>query len=151
MFDVLASLDAIADAQVLDLFAGSGALGIEALSRHAAKVTFVEHDRAALKTIEANLAATKLFDPERVALVAREAFSYLASTTERFDVAFCDPPYDFERWPELLAMLPARLCVAESNREVELGEAFQLYRAYRYGGTLVSVAMRVDKLDKDQA
>lgn len=150
VFDVLASLDAIAAASVLDLFAGSGGLGIEALSRSAEKVTFVEQDRQAVETIEENLSSTKLADPSRVRVVALDAFGYLASSTETYDVAFCDPPYDFDQWPELLAVLPARLCVLESNRAIELSSRFSLHRVYRYGGTLITVAKQVTPPEQAQ-
>src|SRR3954452_20915171 len=69
IFNSLTSMDAIADATVYDLFAGTGALGIEALSRGAAHVTFVDHDRTAIAAIEANLAATGLADRQAVAIV----------------------------------------------------------------------------------
>ncbi len=61
-FNALASLDALVDAEVVDLFAGSGAMGIEALSRGAAHATFVDDDRRAIEAVEANLAATGLAD-----------------------------------------------------------------------------------------
>ncbi len=79
----------------LDLFAGSGALGIEALSRGASEVTFVERDPAAAKSIEQALG---LLGCARGHLVRRDAFDYLAGHAPHpFDIVFLDPPYD-ERW-----------------------------------------------------
>lgn len=75
-------------ANVLDLFAGTGALGIEALSRGAKHVTFVDNDRRSLKLIEQNLKEIK--KPENVTLLAQNASSF---KTGAFDVIFVDPPY----------------------------------------------------------
>ena len=83
---------AIIDARVLDLFAGSGALGIEALSRGAASVLFVEEDRQSTEAIEKNLAKTKLVGRVR----RQEVFEFLrrSSGLERFQIIFADPPYE---------------------------------------------------------
>lgn len=82
----------IADARVLDLFAGSGSLGIEALSRGAARATFVERDRGALAALRANVAETGVADRARV--VAANVTAFLAGATEGpYDLVFCDPPF----------------------------------------------------------
>src|SRR5271168_1492658 len=78
IFDILASLEAVEGATVLDLFAGSGALGIEALSRGAASVCFVEADRRAVAAIRANLDSTGLADAAPVRVVRAEALELLA-------------------------------------------------------------------------
>jgi 16S rRNA (guanine966-N2)-methyltransferase len=148
IFDVLESLNAVEDAEVLDLFAGTGALGIEALSRGARFATFVERERKVASVIEANLAATHYSAPQQSKVVCAEALSYLRGRARAVDVAFCDPPYDFEAWPELLEVLPARLCVLESNRAIDLVAPFRLHRVYRYGGTLVTVARHDLEPDK---
>jgi 16S rRNA (guanine966-N2)-methyltransferase len=81
-------------ARFLDLFAGSGAGGIEALSRGASEARFVERDAGAVRTIEANLRATHLAG-ERARVVRREAIAWLASGADGggFDLALVDPPY----------------------------------------------------------
>ncbi len=79
------------EATVLDLFAGSGALGIEALSRGAAAATFVERDRAAVAAIRANLAVVGA-GPDRATVVCADALRYVA-TARPVDVTFADPPY----------------------------------------------------------
>ena len=82
----------LADARVLDLFAGAGTLGIEALSRGAAHATFVERDRAALAAIRANLAATHF--AERARVVASHVTAFLnGAGGGPYDLAFCDPPF----------------------------------------------------------
>jgi 16S rRNA (guanine966-N2)-methyltransferase len=84
--------DAVAGARVLDLFAGSGALGIEALSRGASSVVFVEEDRQSAATIKRNLAKTKLEGRVR----KQDVFDFLrrASGAETFHIIFADPPYE---------------------------------------------------------
>lgn len=94
-------------ARVLDLFAGSGAAGIEALSRGAALAVFVERDAAAVRVIEANLARTRLAAGAR--LVRADVIAYLAGTGHDgvpFDVALLDPPYAD---PDLLVRALERL------------------------------------------
>ena len=84
--------DAIIGARVLDLFAGSGALGIEALSRGAASVIFVEDDRQSAEAIEKNLAKTNLKGRVR----HQDVFEFLrqGSNAEKFQIIFADPPYE---------------------------------------------------------
>jgi 16S rRNA (guanine966-N2)-methyltransferase len=84
--------DAVVGARVLDLFAGSGALGVEALSRGASSVVFVEEDRQSAQIIEGNLARTKLKGRVR----QQDVFEFLrhAPGAEMFDVIFADPPYE---------------------------------------------------------
>jgi 16S rRNA (guanine966-N2)-methyltransferase len=82
----------VVDARALDLYAGSGAIGIEALSRGAAHVTFVERGRLSLAAIHENLARTRL--GAEASVHAREVLPFLAGPVgERFDLAFLDPPY----------------------------------------------------------
>ena len=84
--------DAIIGARVLDLFAGSGALGIEALSRGAASAIFVEDDRQSAEAIGKNLAKTNLKGRVR----HQDVFDFLrqASNAEKFEIIFADPPYE---------------------------------------------------------
>jgi 16S rRNA (guanine966-N2)-methyltransferase len=81
--------DRVIGARVLDLFAGSGAFGLEALSRGAANATFVDHHRDAIVAIQSNCEKTKL----RGAIVRLDVFGFLKSNRERFDLIFADPPY----------------------------------------------------------
>jgi 16S rRNA (guanine966-N2)-methyltransferase len=136
IFNALHSLGAVQDATVLDLFAGSGALGIEALSRGAAHCTFVESAPAALAAIRQNLDGAGL--TPRATVEARTAEAYLARRPEPVDVALCDPPYAFAGWADLLARLPAGLVVCESDRPVELGPGWDAARTRRYGSTVVT-------------
>jgi 16S rRNA (guanine966-N2)-methyltransferase len=142
-FNALGSLGAVLDATVLDLFAGSGALGIEALSRGARHATFVDQDRAATTAIAANLAATGLADRATVSTTSVERF--LAGVgTQRWDLALVDPPYghDDDRWLDLLDLLPAEMAVIESDRAVEPPFGWGVLRAKRYGKTHVEIVER---------
>ncbi len=137
IFDVLGSMGGVEDLTVVDLFCGSGALGIEALSRGAAQVTFVDHDPAALDAVRTNLAATGLAD-EAVTVLRAELPGWLERAGS-FDLALCDPPYAFSGWATLLGWLQADLAVLESSAEIEVPSGWEVRRTRRYGGTLVTV------------
>ena len=94
---------AVLDAKVLDLFAGSGALGLEALSRGAAHVTFVELHPASLEALERNIAALDVAD--RVSVYRGDAMRYAERAEERaFDVVLADPPYSIDFAQRLVAL-----------------------------------------------
>lgn len=133
-FNALGSLDLVRDALVVDLYAGSGALGIEALSRGAAHCTFVERDRSALRTLRDNLGTLDLGERSRVA--AGDAL-VLAAGLEA-DLVLADPPYGFDRWDELLAVAPGPFVVAESGRELADVAGWTIRRSKRYGRTWVT-------------
>jgi 16S rRNA (guanine966-N2)-methyltransferase len=99
LFDMLASRVAMEGAHVLDLFAGSGSLGIEALSRGADHVTFVETNPDATEYIERNVEA--LGCGAQVEIVLMDAMHYLRETQEHFSLIFADPPYGFEETPSI--------------------------------------------------
>ncbi len=142
MFNSLFSLDAIEGARVLDAFAGSGALGIEALSRGALHATFVETGRNALAALRENIETLQLGAQGRV--VPGDALAHLeriAAEGEVYDLVLLDPPYGFDQWDELLAAVPvgARV-VIESDREVVVPDSWEVHRRKRYGGTVVTLA-----------
>jgi 16S rRNA (guanine966-N2)-methyltransferase len=89
LFSILGPVDGL---RVLDLFAGSGALGIEALSRGAASATFVELDRAACKAINANLDSLDV----RGTVLQQDAVRAVASERHTYDLILCDPPYGYD-------------------------------------------------------
>lgn len=142
-FNALGSLGAVVDATVLDLYAGSGAMGIEALSRGAAHVTFVDQDRGAVRAIEANLTACNLADRATVVATSLERF-LAAAGAQRWDLAILDPPYAHgaDAWLDVLDDLPADLAVLESDRAVEPPFGWEVLRSKRYGGTHVVIAER---------
>lgn len=91
LFNALEAGYGLAGARVLDLYAGSGALGLEALSRGADTATFVESDRRALEVLRANAAALRL--PGVVVLAGAVESVLAVAATEPFDVILADPPY----------------------------------------------------------
>ena len=125
---------------MLDLFAGSGALGIEALSRGAASVTFVENDPTAIGVVRSNVDACGLGD--RATVVRSDAVRFLRSGAVAVDLALVDPPYSFDRWFELVAAVPASTIVIESDRVVELDSDWDVLRDRTYGDTVVRIASR---------
>jgi 16S rRNA (guanine(966)-N(2))-methyltransferase RsmD len=152
MFNALTSLGVVEGARVLDLFAGTGALGIEALSRGAQTGTFVDSDRRSVSLVRDNLAATGL--AERAVVVQADALQWLQSSPGRptpgaqFDLALLDPPYRFDRWPELLDHLPATWAVVESDRELPELSSWRLVRAKKYGSTVMTF-LRHTRADED--
>jgi len=140
----------IVDARVLDLFAGSGALGIEALSRGAESATFVESSPAAVRAIAENLEKLELDERAQVMRgSAASALERLAAAGEKFRVVFADPPYAGRAAEETLAAVaasgvlsPAAIVIVEHTKRQELSGQFGslgLASSRRYGDTVVSV------------
>ena len=142
VFSSLASLDAVVDATVADLFAGSGAMGIEALSRGARRATFVDSSPAAVAAIRANLTTTELGDAATV--VRADVLRWLEGAPA-VDLALVDPPYAFDAWEDLLERLDAGVAVLESGRELDVGEQWRVLRLKRYGGTVVTIVRRLSR------
>jgi 16S rRNA (guanine966-N2)-methyltransferase len=132
----------VTGARVLDLYAGSGALGIEAISRGAASAVFVERDPQAVAVIERNLAALGV----EADVVRQDVLRFLARADGPFELVFCDPPYDSasrlagplaERLP---ALTPdhARI-VTESDKRHPLELPFPLLTERSYGDTRIAI------------
>ena len=145
---LFAMLGELEGASVLDLFAGSGALGIEALSRGAGSAVFVERDAGVAKLLDANLAALGIGAPyaELRRADARSALRSARAEKETYDLIFIDPPYgQAHGWgPELAAALPPLLrpaarIVVESDRRAPLDLPLEVERRRRYGDTLITI------------
>lgn len=134
--------------RVLDLFAGTGQLGIEALSRGARETVFVDQSQTAIKLVQENLAATKL---KGGVTVKGSAESYLRSGG-KFDLVFLDPPYDsgyLDKIPKIAQQIDILnengIMVAESSVEKSLPELEHPYaklREYKYGKIKITVYTR---------
>ncbi len=131
-------------AQVLDLYAGSGQLGLEALSRGAAFCTFVDSSAAAVRVIHENIRHCSFAENSRVARMPAEEF--LRRGGGPFDLVFIDPPYAGGEAAGVLALLPA-LCaehavvLLETSQQEELPQQageLKLAKTYRYGNVKVS-------------
>lgn len=140
VFNSLMSMGVLEGAVVADLYAGSGALGIEAISRGAAKCTFVERDRNALHALRENIATLGIDD--RCTVYASDVMAWVPAM-RGVDIALVDPPYDFDGWHQLLGLLDSGLVVAESDDPVEPHPGYTQLRARRYGRTWVTLLERL--------
>ena len=129
------------NAVVLDAFAGSGQLGIEALSRGAKQAYFLDENRKAADIVKENLQTTGLFD--RAVVLNTDAFSFVATAKEKFDIVFLDPPYQKGLVQKMLPLLSGccnadALVVCETDFTEELPEtagALCRLREYKYSKT----------------
>lgn len=137
------------EALVLDLFAGSGALGTEALSRGAQKCVFVENDRKALEIVKKNLDKTNLSDCAE--LVFSDYKAYLNSQTQQFDVILLDPPYNKKMCDEALEIIYNKnllkddgVILCETGFDEIIETHFNKKKDYKYGKTKLSVYTKGD-------
>jgi 16S rRNA (guanine966-N2)-methyltransferase len=145
---LFAVLGELSGARVLDLFAGSGALGIEALSRGAAGAVFVERDAVAVRVLRANLAALGV-RPAAAEVRRGDALAALRTARgrkETYDLVFIDPPYSqaHDLGLALSAVLPSLLrpaarVVVESDRRAPLELAVAVEQERRYGDTSIRI------------
>ncbi len=128
------------DAAVLDLFAGSGALGIEALSRGAKHATFVDVSKQSLAAVESNVNKTRF--TEKATLVNLDFKSFLQQTDKTFDLIFLDPPYQADFLLPALQLIKERtllaeggmiFCEMEGTPPEEIASLYEVYRNKKYG------------------
>jgi 16S rRNA (guanine966-N2)-methyltransferase len=126
----------------LDLFAGSGALGFEALSRGAKRVVMVERDARARQSLLSN--AQSLKAGARLEVLGGDALQFLRDAQEQFDVVFCDPPFGSSLLEEVLPQVPRVLLknamvYAESGHELQPGQQWQLVKSTRAGAVYAAL------------
>jgi 16S rRNA (guanine966-N2)-methyltransferase len=138
-FNMLVSLGGVDGAEVLDLYAGSGSLGLEALSRGAAHVTFVEADRRAAAALARNVNDLGFGDRATIRVAPVEA---VLGSLAPADLAFCDPPYADDPWIALLAAVPAPVVVAHTEAELVVPPGWEVLRRRRYGRAAVTILER---------
>lgn len=135
----------VQDAIVLDLFSGSGQLGIEALSRGAQKAYFVDSSRKSLEVIKSNIELCRFQNSAQTFF--SDAFSFLTSTSEKFDIVFLDPPYHKKLCDKALELLSPCLnkdsivvCETQNDESLpeEIGELF-VDREYVYSQIKLTV------------
>jgi 16S rRNA (guanine966-N2)-methyltransferase len=143
LFNILGAR--VRGANVLDLYAGAGSVGIEALSRGASAATFVELDREALRAIRDNLTLTHLTD--RAHIVRLDVFKFLRRDAGKYDLIYVAPPQYHELWAETLSTLDGRGLLSEAGvivaqihpkefRAVDL-KSFELFDSRKYGSTML--------------
>lgn len=138
----------IPGSKVLDLFAGSGQLGIEALSRGAALCVFTDSSRTAQEVVKDNLKSTGLFSAARV--VGTDAAAFLSGTRDNFDIALLDPPYHQELIPAVLPSLVERMSargiiICEHAADEHLPEecgSYAVAKRHKFGKIMLSVYRR---------
>lgn len=141
-------------AYILDLFAGSGQLGIEALSRGAAHAVFVDNSTKSLRCINENLRNTKLTRLAEV--INRDSFDYIRLTAQTFDIIFLDPPYRYGHIHKLLPFAAAKLrdggCIIcefeKGSEELTAPEGMTLKKVYTYGKINVAVFRKPSEEDE---
>ena len=143
IFNSLGSHYDLTGARVVDCFAGTGALGIEAISRGAVHCTFIERDRAAIEVLRENLSTLGITD--RATVIRGDVMTSLRNVTDA-TLVLADPPYEFTAWQELLDATLANLVVAESDRELGGADApfvgWTQVRVKRYGRAFVTFLQR---------
>jgi len=140
LFNSLTSMGVLEGAVVADLYAGSGALGIEAISRGAERCLFVERDRSALAALRQNITALGIDD--RCTVTSSDVMAWVPAM-RNVDIAFIDPPYAFDSWPGLLAKIEVGLVVAEADNAVPAPDGWEQLRSRRYGRTWVTTLQRL--------
>lgn len=140
----------IENSMVLDLFAGSGQLGIEALSRGARKAVFIDNNKEAHDCIIENLKTTKLFDKSSVS--QSDVMTFLSNTKDKFDFIFMDPPY-CKGYPEKVLPLASKvLCdggaiiVETEKKEVlpQMAGTIPIKKEYHYGKAKLTLYRETD-------
>ncbi|NNF59527.1 MAG: 16S rRNA (guanine(966)-N(2))-methyltransferase RsmD [Rhodothermaceae bacterium] len=143
LFNLLHARRSLTGARVLDLFAGSGALGLEAISRGAASVTFVDADPRVLRVARAN--ATSLGVERACSFLRADALAHLHRPSgARYDLVFADPPYDLAALPALPALAQPHLAdegffVLEHDTRHDFAEHPDLVVTRAYGRTVISI------------
>lgn len=121
--------NAISDSTFLDLFAGSGAMGLEALSRGAKRVSFVEQDKDALTSIKSNIQALKV--ENKTTVYPKDAFrslKYFLQKEEKFDIIYCDPPYKLSLDLVNALLIEAKALLNEGGRLfLEFGQKIESF------------------------
>lgn len=141
----------------LDLFAGSGQIGLEALSRGAARVSFVDSGRDSLKVLEENVKATGF--QEQADIYRMDGISFLESCQESFDLAFLDPPYEtglleqaLERVGPLMHEGGKIVCEHPQGRQLpDRAGPFSKEKSYRYGKIMLTCYQMPSSQGPDQA
>ena len=159
IFDILGQR--IEDARVLDLYSGTGAVGIEALSRGAGYVVFVEEDAKRADLISGYIASFNLAQHASVVCSKVTGFLSRGSRPSRrncFNIIFMDPPYEINEWDVVMEMLcsggmlaPRAVVIAEHSSKLLMPEdrsCLRLKKRYKYGDTSLSLYLKTDSMEE---
>ena len=149
---IFSALGDITNSNALDLYAGSGAMGLEALSRGASKCAFVDVSPIAIKTIKGNLDNLKITSEEYILIKDKDinALEKFKTLNEKFDLVFLDPPYEQGQYQQIVDLLLDKdllsehaVIVIEANRDVNLENIeYQKKKDYHYGEIKVFIYWR---------
>ena len=149
---IFSALGDISNARVLDLYAGSGAMGIEALSRGASHCTFVDVSPVAIKTVKANLTNLKVDEKEYEIIKNKDvnALEFLKQKSIKFNLIILDPPYEEGQYEAIIdkmnndGLISERaIIVMEANRPIKLENIdYQKNKEYHYGEIMVFIYWR---------
>lgn len=152
IYNCLANLKDISDCSVCDLYAGTGGLGLEAVSRGCVSLTSVDADSRAVALIKKNIGLTGLKTPVRV--IPSDALRFLETTDEKFDIILSDPPYDLRVGDIVIEyalkhgrLKPGGVLVLESSphekfRGIEANPELTLYKQRKWGESLVTILLK---------
>lgn len=154
IFNILSSK--IVDSQVLDLFSGTGNLGLEAVSRGAAQAVLVDKSPTSIAAIKKNARNTKLIEnTEIIKLDVLTAINQLTAVNRQFDLIFCDPPYNqgfvqavlqkVNEKAQLLSDNGVLIMEHSGHEEVSVGDSLIILRTQRYGETMVTFVGKILK------
>ena len=140
--------DSVINANVLDLFAGSGSYGFEALSRGAMRVTFVDSSKDAINTIKKNALTLK---QENIEIINSDVLAFLDGNSQEFSLIFADPPYKLDVYEELIKALVTKnilanngIVVLESEHELNFDMSmFKSVRFYKYGLAKIYILRKI--------
>lgn len=135
LFNIL--YDKVIDCSFLDLFCGTGAVGIEAISRGAKIVSFVDEAKESIEITKTNLKSIKCEGN----IITKDALNFVKEIKEKYDIIFMDPPYSFDKIEDILKVIKERsllkgngIVIYEHKDNVSFGtEVFEIYNSRRYG------------------
>ena len=147
---IFSALGDLTNYKGLDLYSGSGAMGIEGLSRGCSFMTFVDQNKVAINTTKQNLESLKISNAEVLFMQDVDAISLFIKRKEKFDIIFLDPPYKEGKYEEIVKLFIENdllnknaIIVIESDHEVALSPSYyNNKRDYKYGEIKVSIYWR---------
>ena len=153
MFNIISSY--LYDALFLDLFSGSGAIAIEAISRGASRAYAIDNNKQSIELIHKNIAKTKT--PEKFKVVRTDVEQFLLSTSNKYDIIFLDPPYRYKNTEKLLKTIididilnQNGILIVEQSSPIPVPPQFDIIKVKRYSATSMQFAKLRDPSLKEK-